>query len=64
MFKELMRKRDINGAQLGRKLNISRSMVSRWALGKSQPKIEDIPQIADILGCTVEDIVNCFKKEK
>lgn len=35
---------------------ISTSTLSEWKSGKTRPKVDKLIQIADLLGCTLDDI--------
>ena len=63
-FKELLKKNDIHGAQLARKLGCERSLVSCWVTGKTRPTLDMIPKIAEILNVSVEELINIFTKNK
>ena len=43
--------------QLADILNISDKTVSKWERGMSKPRIEKLPAIAKLYGCTVEDLL-------
>lgn len=63
-FKELLREKDIHGAQLARKIGCSRASISAWTLGKSTPRLEYCRLIATALGISVNEVVNCFVKDE
>ena len=42
--------------QLSERLHISRAAVAMWETGKSMPRADMLPQIADVLGCTVNEL--------
>lgn len=42
--------------QLANALEIDRSTVAKWETGESMPRAEKLPQLAEILGCTVDDL--------
>ena len=63
-FKKLLEEKDMSGARLGRKIGVTRSLISRWVSGKSLPRTKDIPKIAEILGVTVERVLECFTTHK
>ena len=44
--------------ELAEKLNISRQTLSKYETGESLPDIEKCKQLADILGVTMDDLVN------
>ncbi len=46
--------------ELAKKLSISQGAVSQWETGKSMPRAEMLPKLADCLGCTVDELL---KKE-
>lgn len=55
-FKTLVMNSSTSQTDLAKKLNISKSAVSQWNLNCT-PKIELIPQIAEALNCTIEEVV-------
>lgn len=59
-FKELLKKADMSGARLARRLGVTTSAVSSWVKGKSSPKYELLRDIAKHLGVSVEEVVKCF----
>lgn len=61
-FKKLLEEKDMSGARLGRKIGVTRSLVSRWVSGKSFPRTEDLPKLAEALDVPVEQIITCFTK--
>lgn len=56
-FKELLKEKDIHGAQLARKVGVERCTVSRWARGEMRPKIEEILKISQALGMSEKEIM-------
>ena len=63
-FKELLKEKDIHGAQLARKIGCSRASISAWVLGKYTPNLKYCRLIAATLGISVIDVVNCFVKDE
>ena len=63
-FKELLKAKDIHGAQLARRLGCHRSVVSNWCRGVSCPPIDIVPQIAAILDISIEEVVVSLTKER
>ena len=53
-FKQLLREKDITGAQLARRINVSVYTVWKWANGKGEPVAARMIKIADALGVSVE----------
>ena len=57
----LMRRR-LRGAipsqsEAAKALGVRPSAVSKWERGMSKPRIEKLPAIAKLYGCTVEDLL-------
>ena len=59
-FGELLKERDMHGAQLARQLDVDRSLVSCWVTGKTRPTIDMIPKIAKVFDLTVEEVLKFF----
>ncbi len=59
-FQALLDELDVKGAQLARRLKITRTAVSTWATGKSAPKWDKVPEIAKALNVSVERVSACF----
>ena len=53
---ELMKRRGIKASELAERLNVNRSIVSTWKNGKTRSYLGYLPQIADILGVSVDDL--------
>ena len=62
-LKELLKKKDMHGAQLARRLGVSRSLVSYWIKGNARPSLDMIPKIAKALDLTTEETLNIFIRE-
>ena len=50
--------------ELALKLNISRSSIAMWESGKSLPRTELLIKLADIFGCTIDELVRGEKKNE
>lgn len=51
--------RDLTGltqAELAEKLGVSQGVVSFWEIGRNLPEASKLPELARILGCTVDDL--------
>ena len=42
---------------LAKSLNVSRTTVTMWENNKSLPSITTVKKIAEVLGCTVDDLL-------
>ena len=59
-FKQLLKDKDITGAQLARRINVSVYTVWKWTNGKGEPVARRMLKIAEALNVSVEEIVRCF----
>lgn len=50
-------------AYLCRELNRSANTVSSWCRGKSEPNLSEAKLIADLLGVSLDDLINETKQE-
>ena len=46
----------ISQAELARRLDVSRQAVSSWESGEKWPTPDRLPQIAGILGCSIDEL--------
>ena len=53
----------ISQEALAAELGIDRSAIAKWETGKSLPRAELLPKLADILGCTVDELLRGGEKE-
>ena len=37
-------------------LNVDRSTIAKWETGEAMPRADKLPEIAKILGCTIDDL--------
>ena len=56
-LKRLRELKDINQSKLAEKLGIGQSAISQWETGIAQPTAENLTKLADILGCTTDEIL-------
>ena len=56
-FKVLRKKANLTQAQIAEALNIGQSTVSMWESGENLPRADKLPQLARLLGCTVDDLL-------
>ncbi len=52
----LRQEKGISQLELGKKLGVTNKAVSKWETGAAKPNTKLLPQIADILGVTVEEL--------
>ena len=61
-IKELRKTKYEQAKDFAKAIGVSASRVSKWESGVSAPKLKDIDRIAEALGCSVEELMSCFKK--
>ena len=61
-MKELLKQKNITQTALAKELKVTVSLVNQWVRGICEPRIEQLPLIAQTLGVTVDDVIACFKK--
>lgn len=55
----LARKRiGMTQAELAEMLGIDQSTVSLWETGATQPRVKLLPRLAEIYGCTVDELLD------
>lgn len=50
-------KKNITQDELARMLGVTQQAVMKWENGSSQPRAARLPKLADILGCTVDELL-------
>ena len=61
-LKELLTEKNLTQAKIANMLGVSRTTVTMWEAGASQPDNETLLQIADILGTSVDELLGSTKK--
>lgn len=61
MIRAIRKSRNMTQEELASRLNVSRTAVTMWETGQSLPRTELLPRLAEILGCTVDELLT---KEK
>lgn len=60
-LRDLREKRNITQTQIAEKLGITQGAVSQWEVGATNPSIGMISKLAEILGCTVDELLGITK---
>lgn len=47
--------------ELAAELNVSQPVLSQWETGKVTPRTKDLPALAEVLGCSIDDL---FREDK
>lgn len=61
-FQKLLKEKSVRQNQLAAKLNITPQLVTNWVKGRSQPQLELVKKIADVLNVSADKILECFTK--
>ena len=62
-IKQYREQRDMTQEALAERLSVTRQAVSNWECGKTQPDIETLHRIADVLDISVEELIYGEKRE-
>ncbi len=60
-FKILRKESGITQTELAEKLKVKQSTIAMWETGKSKPRTDDLYIIAEVLGVSVDKVLDCFK---
>lgn len=52
----MRRRAGITAADLAERMHYSRTTIYFWEQGRCWPSSQDLPRIAEILGCTIDDL--------
>ena len=63
MFSKILKEKQITQRTLAKKLHISQSAVSQWNNGCT-PKYEQLPKLAEVLNCSIEELVYAIIETK
>ena len=63
-IKEMRLRAKITQNELSLKLSIQRSTVAKWETGKSLPRAELLPKIAQILNCSVDELLRTGEQKE
>ena len=60
---EFRASKNMTQSDLAEILNVSRTTVTMWENGKAEPNIKTLKKLAEVLSCTVDDLLDT-KPEK
>lgn len=52
----MRRRAGLTVAELAERLSVNRATIYFWEAGRYWPKAEYLPRIAEILGCTIDEL--------
>ena len=64
MLKELRVNAGITQVELGKRLGVQQNTISNWETRRSRPDIEKTAKIAEVLGVTTDEVIDCFIEKK
>lgn len=56
-LKELRQSKKLTQIEIATELEVSRTTVSMWESGSALPRADKLIKLADILGCTVDELL-------
>lgn len=56
MIRALREQQNLTQAELAHKLMVSQQAVAKWENGEALPTANKLPELARILGCTIDDL--------
>ena len=63
-IKKLRNQRGISQLQRSEMRGISQAMGATWESGNNNPRADKLPDLARVLGCTVDDLFRDSEREK
>ena len=60
LYRERMK---LSQAYIAERLDLSQQAVSQWETGERLPRADKLPQLAAILGCTIDELL-CVSTKK
>lgn len=62
-LRELRKAQGLTQKELTRAAGVQQGAVGKWERGENQLKLTDAAMIADLLGCSIDDLVGCEPRE-
>ena len=63
IISSLRKEKGMTQSDLAKKMNVTDKAVSKWERNLSCPDVNTIPKLAEILGISVDELLNAQKKE-
>lgn len=61
-LKDYRKNKGLTQADVAKRFNIKQSTVAMWESGASIPRTENITKLADLLGISVDQLLECFER--
>ena len=55
-IKQKRESKGLTQEELGKKIGVNRSTVAMWETGEAMPRADKLPELAKILGCSIDDL--------
>lgn len=55
-IKHLREKAGLTQLELALRMNVGQSCIAMWENGENSPRADKLPELARILGCTIDDL--------
>lgn len=62
-IRQYREQRKLSQAYVAEKLDITQQAIAKWETGESLPRADKLPQLAAILGCSIDELL-CAGDEK
>ena len=63
MIKRYREASGLTQEELANRLELSRTAVAMWETGDSLPRADKLPQLAAILGCTIDELLRAGEEK-
>lgn len=60
----MRRRAGLTVAELAERLRVNRATIYFWEAGRYWPSSQELPRIAEILGCTIDELFNDPNEER
>ncbi len=62
-IKEFREHRELSQRDLANYLGVDQSAVAKWETGVSLPSADKLPKLAQLLGCTIDELYDTTNEE-
>lgn len=64
VFKKAREQKGMKQEELAREVGVERSTVTKWETGTSFPRATLLPKLAEVLGCTIDELLRTEPKKE
>lgn len=61
-IKEMRKCKGMKQSELARRMGVRQNTVSQWESGINHPRVDMLPDLADVLGCTLDELLRSKKE--